>query len=140
MTSFSRRRYEALRPVRHRCLAGRLGILLVSIFAATVFVGAAYAVNFYWNTNLGPGGYATTAGWNNRDYNRACADPSGVGWDFAASVGYYDTNMVRVNYSGIVGTNCGLGHIARLENDGYFRARCWNNDTVYEKWVCQTTP
>lgn len=123
---------------RSRRSRRRLMIVGLFVLIALALAGSALA-SYYWVGNLGVGGYASTAGWNNRDYNRACWDGSGM-VSYPVAVAYFNTGMVRVNYSGTVYTHCGDGLIARLENDGYFLSRCYNNygDTLWI--VCQTTP
>jgi hypothetical protein len=117
---------------------GRCVILAASVVSALVLAGVAAATTFYYVGNLGVGGYASSTGWNNRDYNRACRDDGFYG-DMA--VGYYNTSMGLDFYSGVVTTKCSNDlYIARLENDGYFKTRCWNDGGTQFWVVCQTTP
>ena len=118
----------------------RFAILIASLFVACVFAGTALAVSFYQVGTLGPGGFGTTAGWNNRDYNRVCADEPGSPFTYLAAAGYYNSSNQLVYYTGPIWTSCGQGQIARLENNGYFKCRCWNRDTISFRIVCQTTP
>jgi len=106
---------------------------------ALVVAGSALAVVTYKNGFLGAGGFATTTGYNNRDWNRAafCGPTSIL---YKAAVGYYNADMVLMHYSGVVWTNCASGDTAALENNGYFKSRCWNKDTVGGDYVCQTDP
>jgi hypothetical protein len=115
----------------------RVGVLFGVVVVALVCVGTALAVNFYYVGNLSPGGYASSAGWNNRDYNRACRDDGSFG---SMAAGYYNTSGGLDFYSGTVSTKCSAGAYARLENDGYFKTRCWNNGGSTFWVVCQTTP
>lgn len=138
MTRLSRLRPRRTAAKRPRW-ATRFAILAASLFMAFVFAGTALAVITYKNGDLGAGGFASTSGWNQRDWNRACPNPS-VGINYKAAVGYYNADMVLMHYSGVVYANCTLGNIARLENNGYFRCRCWNKDTITLPFVCQTTP
>ena len=117
----------------------RFVALAVAALAASVWIGSslAYSYQQYGDGTLGPGGYFQTAGWNNRSWNIACRkDNSGK-----MSVSYYDTNMVRIHYSGVIWTSCGAGGggpKAALENNGYYRCRCTHEGTVSFPVFCQT--
>lgn len=137
MTRLSRLRSRGVAALPRLTSRRRFAILVASLFTAFAFGGAALATTFYYVGILGVNGYASTAGWNNRDYNRACRDDGFYG---TMAVGYYNTSGSLAYYSGNVTTKCSNGYIARLENDGYFKCRCWNHD-VGDFWVvCQTTP
>jgi hypothetical protein len=118
----------------------RIAIVGVYVAVALIFAGSALATTFYYVGNLGIGGYASTPGWNNRDYNRGCWD--GTGTTKPMAVGYFNTSdpPIQTSYSGTVYTQCAAGLIARLENDGYYMARCYNNSGETIWVVCQTTP
>lgn len=118
-------------PLRRWCFVA----FVAALFAAFAFAGAALAgLQTYYSDSLGPNGYASTPGWNNRDYNRACRN----GNSGQMSVAYYNTDNIRVAWSGVVWTNCGTGAVARLENNGYYKCRCTNEGTVTFPVICQT--
>jgi hypothetical protein len=118
---------------RLRCRAVRLALALTLVATvAAISATAAFAFtdyvseNVYANgLNLGPGGYAQ-AGFNYRTENDGCrSDNSG-----RMSVSYFNTNSVRVTYSGVIWTNCFNGAVAVLTNNGYYRPRCTNEGTI----------
>jgi hypothetical protein len=115
----------------------RCALLLAALFSVFALAGVALATDFYYVGNLGPGGYASSGGWNNRSYNRARRDDGSLG---TMAVGYYNTSGGLDFWSGDVSTRCSTGNIAALENDGYFKTRCWNDGGSTFWVVCQTTP
>jgi hypothetical protein len=107
------------------------------LFVAGAFVGTALAVNFYNTTTIDPGGQANTAGWNNRDYNRACRDDSTGNWGWVEAA-YINTGGSIQYQSNPQFTRCAAGDVARVEENGYFKCRCWNRGTISFRVVCQT--
>ena len=106
-------------------------ILVAALAAVSVAHGA--QVYFYWVDAIDPGSWYAT-GHNTRLYNRVCRD--GNSGKMSAK---YMQNFVVLHDTGTLWTNCQQGAIARLENDGYFQARCDNDGTVRFQVVCQTT-
>jgi hypothetical protein len=110
--------------------------MVLAAFYAAAFVGAAGADSYTTYANyatLNPGGFATTDGWNSRDWNRACR----YGNSGQMSTSYYDTSMIEVHWSGVKWTNC-FDVTVSNEQNGYYRARCWNEGVVSFTVVCQT--
>ncbi len=107
-------------------------MLVASALTAGILAVAGSATDYTSETvyasqqNLGPGGYYQTSGWNYRTENDGCrSNNSGQ-----MSVAYYDTNNVRVTYSGVYYTNCQNLVTATITNNGYYRARCTNEGTI----------
>lgn len=113
----------------------RFALFLVMLFATLTFVSAAIADSYETYANyytLSPGGWKEGAGFNSRDWNRACrSDNSGQ-----MSTSYYNTGGIEVEWSGVKYTNC-PGATVGNESNGYYRVRCWNEGTVSFPVVCQ---
>lgn len=123
---------ETRRSFKHRA---RVALVMLVVFWSAVFVSVAVADSYTTYANYiqrAPGGYATSDGWNSRDWNHACR----AGNSGQMSVGYYDTGMTLVHWSGVAWTNC-FSAIVGLEQNGYYRGRCWNEGVVTMTIACQ---
>jgi len=123
------------RPSGRATTRARFALCLVSLFAAVTFVSAALADSFETYANnytLAAGGWKEGAGFNSRDWNRACRS----GNSGQMSTSYYNTSGTEVAWSGVAFTNCPDATVSN-EGNGYYRVRCWNEGTVSFPVICQ---
>jgi hypothetical protein len=111
-------------------------IVLALVVARAAYAGTPYA---YYSGFANPGVPHSSAGWNNRDHNRACRDDATFHSYGLVRAADYNGSGTLVYDTGQLFTQCQDGVIARIEVSGYFLTRCWNSDTGGMILYCQTT-
>jgi len=114
-----------------------LSVVLSAFVARSAFAFEDYSSNIVYSNNtypdVPPFGSRETPGWNYRTQNEICRY-NNSGQD---GVYYVNSNNIIVYDSGVKWTSCNTNTYARLYQNGYFIAGCYNAGTVDHSVWCE---